>query len=127
VLRELLKNPNIRSARLLEDSPPALAAAPTTSLVLAKTEDGFVESTAPIEDRREMELFMLDGVSGDNEVENDEEQVDSFVDDSAIATEKQHFLLKTVSFNISQNLVQVCTLFVFVLPANSHFFRCYST
>lgn len=93
VLRELLKNPNIKSARVYDD---ATTAAPATALSAASAApatrgDGFIEAAALQEDRSNLQ-YLID-IEGDDD-DDDEE--------SGSSRAQQ----KTVSFMIAQGLVQ---------------------
>jgi hypothetical protein len=101
-----LRNPNIRSARIAEPtaessiSDPIMNSAPFGQK--QNQVDGFLESTAPREDIRATRLLMLDDATGDGEPEGDDEDITS-----ASGRSDGTMTLKTVSFMISQNLVQV--------------------
>ena len=75
---------------------------PTSTVITAS---GFVESAAPTEDRREVELLMLDTEESDIYGDDGDDDTDlykqSYTEGSHIQT------LKTVSFMVSQNQVQV--------------------
>lgn len=134
VLRELLKNPVIRNARVAEPAATTTAsvAAPLTtgnigasvssySLAAASSsssgnmvgdggavssgiaevvnEDGFLESSAPKEYRRDRDLQLID-----EDIDEEEEEVDT---DALVNGIVQHQSVKTVSFMIDQNQVHV--------------------
>lgn len=79
VLRELLKHPSIQAARVFDD----------------RSKDAFLESSVLQEDRRNLDYTKLD-------VDIDEDD-----DDELIGHADGRDSLKTVSFMVAQNLVQV--------------------
>lgn len=89
VLRELLKNPNIKNARIFDDAATDAAAPPGISSSEGRTGDGFIEAALLKEDRSNLQ-YLLD-IDGE---EDDEDDIQS-----ARAQ-------KTVSFMIAQQLVQ---------------------
>jgi hypothetical protein len=96
VLRELLKNPIISAARVHADSELGVAGTESQISTSAKpqlTKEGFVESLAPVEDRRNIDLVTLDEDAGTNDDE---------LDDSIVST------AKTVSFMVNQYMLKVC-------------------
>jgi Helicase conserved C-terminal domain len=82
VLRELLKHPSIQAARVFDD----------------RSKDAFLESSVLQEDRRNLDYTKLD-------VDMDEDD-----DDELIGHADGRDSLKTVSFMVAQNLVQVLCL-----------------
>jgi hypothetical protein len=97
ILRELLKNPNIKNARVVDSIKPADEQSSINNLkenMNTTTTEGFLESLAPREDRREVELLLLDeDIHPEDEVDGIDEQLQQS--------------MKTVSFMISQSEVQV--------------------
>ena len=94
----MLKNPIINNARITDLPTEEM---PTSTIITAS---GFVESAAPTEDRREVELLMLDTEESDIYGDDDDDTdlyKQSYAEGSHIQT------LKTVSFMVSQNQVQV--------------------
>jgi DNA excision repair protein ERCC-3 len=102
VLRELLKNPTILRARITD-----VPITEETQLQEKRTADGFVESSAPKEDRREVALLLLGGTEGEEEDGDDGD--DDGLDGIGNGMDKLSHIssVKTVSFMVSQSQVQV--------------------
>ena len=102
VLRELLNNPKIRAARVHDESSTCEQAPSSSSNTSQKAAEGFLVSMAPREDRREVQLFLLD--------DDREDELDP-VGPLGPADDKQSDLraqgLNTVSFMVAQQQVQV--------------------
>jgi DNA excision repair protein ERCC-3 len=99
VLRELLRNPNISTARILDVKPTTEASSATATASAAVIAggggaDGFQESLALKEDRRNTDYARF----GDED--------DDDTDEELLGDEDQH-KLKSYSFMITQQSVQV--------------------
>jgi DNA excision repair protein ERCC-3 len=101
VLRELLRNPNIAVARLMDQENAesqnvdgGQGAGENGTEGRKQGADGFLESAAPQEDRRNLDMLRLG-------VEEEDEEDDEFDEEGNMRRDA-----KTVSFMISQTLVQ---------------------
>lgn len=99
VLRQLLENPTIRSARVLEID--------SSTNTLGNSADGFQQSSAPEEDLRNLEYAKLGTEEIGDDDEDDDEDISEEMIGNGIFGKKQR--LHTVSFMIEQKSVQVKT------------------
>jgi DNA excision repair protein ERCC-3 len=109
VLRELLRNPNISSARVFDlqsttttDTATVTAAnaANATTTSTAAGDASFMESLAPREDRRNTDFARLEADAEDDDG-----------DDELIGDPASEYALKNYSFMIAQQYVQVCAIY----------------
>ena len=92
VLLKLLENPIIQAARIMPTVTEPLSQG--TAVASTRTAEGFVESMAPIEDRRNVDFIALDEEDGNEG--RDEELGEGGISRS-----------KTVSFMVSQEMLKV--------------------
>lgn len=99
VLRELLKNPVISAARIQTSTEQQQQGSSTLPAGLQSIQtvnkEGFVESMAPMEDRRNVDFVALD---------EDDANDDELVDESSLASANA---AKTVSFMVNQEMLKV--------------------